>query len=52
MKRGVAKKGGAIRTMRAMRTTKAMRAMRNIRVIKKTVLYISLLMIDCNSTPG
>ena len=45
------KKGRAIRTMRAMRTIRAMRAMRNIRAIKKTVLNISLLMIDCNSTP-
>ena len=52
MKRGGVKKGRAIKTMRAIRTIKAMRAMRNIRVIKKTVLYISLLMIDCNSTPG
>ena len=41
MKRRVGKKGRAMRTMRAMR------AMRK----RKTVLNISLLMIDCDSTP-
>ena len=53
------KKGRAIRVMRAIRVIKAIRTMRTIKTIKakrkirairKTVLNISLLTIDCNST--
>jgi hypothetical protein len=60
VKKEVIKKGRAIRVMRAIRVTRAIRTIRTIRTIRarrkiramrKTVLNISLLTIDCNSTP-
>ena len=41
----VSKKGRAMRTMRTIK------ARRKMRVIRKTLLNILLLMIDCNLTP-
>ena len=57
MKKKVRKKGRVIRVMRVTKVTrmiriiKIIRAKRKIRVIRKTVLNILLLTINCNSTP-
>ena len=57
MKKKMTKKGRVMRVMRAIRVTRAMRMMRTMRArrkmraMRKTVLNISLLTIDCNSTP-
>ena len=40
-----------IRAIRAMRIMRIMRVRRKMRAMRKTVLNISLLTIDCNSTP-
>ena len=40
-----------MRMIRMMRTMRTIRARRKIRAMRKTVLNISLLTIDCNSTP-
>ena len=45
------KKGRAMRAVGTMRTMRTMRAKRKMRVPRKTLSNISLLMIDCNSTP-
>ena len=56
MKKKVSKKGRAMKVMRAMRTMRTIRTIRimrargKMRAMRKTVLNISLLTIDCNST--
>ena len=55
-KKGIGKKGRVIRVIRAIRAIKirkvrkirAIRKVRKVRVIRKTLLNISLLIIDCN----
>ena len=39
-----------MRAIRVIKTIRMIRARRKIRVIRKTLLNISLLIIDCNST--
>ena len=41
----------AIRIIKVIRIMRTIRARRRMRAMRKTVLNISLLMIDCNSTP-
>ena len=56
-KRGLGKKGRAMRTIRAMRTMRVMRVMRAMRArrkmgaMRKILLNILLLTIDRNLTP-